>query len=224
MSDRAEQGREARPEEPFANPGYSDRDRSEAELGHASVARKTGEGEKPKAKRPGPGYVASIFWLIVGAAVVVVGLFVGVIPQIVLNAHSATTTAVVSGHRTYHDSGKTSCGGTAYYPVVSFTTAGGTRASATLTNNHLCTAPSDGATFHIRYDTTNPSNAEIESAQNWTVPLVTIAAGLFFVLIALGMLRSTRKARRASAPQEDTTAAGTGDSGARGRDRGVQSR
>jgi hypothetical protein len=224
MSDGADQGRKAPPEEPFANPGYSDRDRSEAEQGHASVTRKAGESEKAKTKRPGPGYVASIFWLIVGVVVVVVGLFVGVIPQVVLNAHSATTTAVVSGHRTYHDSGKTSCGGTAYYPVVSFTTAGGRRASATLTNNHLCTAPSDGATFHIRYDTTNPSNAEIESAQNWTVPIVTIAAGLLLVLIALGMLRSTLRARRESPAQEDATAATTSDSGIRERDGGAQPR
>ncbi|GAB3392888.1 hypothetical protein GCM10027568_21000 [Humibacter soli] len=199
MTDRPERDPQSSSETPFANPGYSQQDYEDGAAGQASATAKAAAStaEKAKPRKPGPGYTASIFWLVVGVAVFAVGLFVGVLPQLILNSHSATTTATVTGYHTYNDSGKGSCGGTGYDPVVAFTTTDGGHGSATLTNVKICAAPSNGATFTIRYDTTDPANAEVDSAQNWTFPIVALVVGLLLVLIALGMLRSTRKARRA---------------------------
>lgn len=199
MTDRSEHDPQSGSEAPFANPGYSQQDYDDAAAAKASASADAAAStaQKAKPKKPGPGYTASIFWLVVGVAVFAVGLFVGVLPQVILSTHSATTTATVTGYHTYRDSGKGSCGGTAYDPVVAFTTSDGRHGTATLTNVKICTAPSNGATFSIRYDTTDPTNAEVESAQNWTFPIIALVVGLLLVLIGIGMLRSTRKARRA---------------------------
>ncbi|GAB3800021.1 hypothetical protein GCM10028798_13910 [Humibacter antri] len=153
---------------------------------------------KPKPKKAGPGYIATVVVLALGAVFFIGGL-VPLIGQMVLASHSSAATAVVVGDRTHPSGGKGGCGGPAYYPVVAFD-AGGSKATATLSNKLICTAPDRGASIHVIYDTTNPSNAEFPSAsENWVWPMVALVLGALLVVGAAAMARSTRKTRAAIA-------------------------
>ena len=156
---------------------------------------KTAQQQKKKA---GPGYVATVVVLALGAVFFIGGL-IPLIGQIALASHSSTATAVVVGYRTHPSGGKGGCGGSAYDPVVAFD-AGGSKATATLSNKLICTAPSKGAEVQVLYDTTNPSNAEFPSAsQNWVWPIVALVVGALLIVAAAAMARSTRRTRAAIA-------------------------
>ncbi|HVX07314.1 DUF3592 domain-containing protein [Humibacter sp.] len=157
--------------------------------------KKTAQQRKKKA---GPGYISTAVVLALGAVFFVGGL-IPLVGQIVLASHSSTASAVVVGYRTHPSGGKGGCGGPAYEPVVAFD-AGGSKATATLSNKLICTAPSKGAEVQVLYDTTNPSNAEFPSAsQNWAWPIVAVVVGALLILAAAAMARSTRRTRAAIA-------------------------
>ncbi|WP_243062368.1 DUF3592 domain-containing protein [Humibacter sp. RRB41] len=153
-------------------------------------------------KKSGPGYVATVVALALGAIFFVGGL-VPLIGQIVLATHSSSASAVVVGYSTHRSGGKYGCGGTAYNPTVSFTDQRGTKVTATLSNMLICSQPSKGATIKVVYDTTNPTNAEFPSASdNWVWPIVALVLGALFIVAAAAMFRSTRRTRAAVARGE----------------------
>ncbi|MHA7985466.1 hypothetical protein ACX9R5_06625 [Rathayibacter sp. CAU 1779] len=185
---------------PFQNPGYSQQDYADGAAGERKQTEETAAKRRKAAKpgKPGYGYPTSIFWFLVGVAVFVVGAVLTV-NQVTFAVDSAEATATVVGYHAYRSTGKGGCGGYAYDPEVAFTVAGGGRATATLTNVQICTAPSNGATFHIRYRTADPSDAQIVTGSNWGTPLAVLGVGLLLGLAGFGMIRGTAKARAKAA-------------------------
>ena len=193
-------------------------DRRRPSQGAADAVTKK-KAAKPKPKRPKGdyGFVSPTIWLVIGLMFVIGGV-VPLIGEIVFTSHSATATATMTGWHSYESSGKNGCGGTAYDPVVAFTTSNGRHATATLSNMLICNKPSKGSTVKIDYDTTNPSNAQFPSASdNWGYSIGAVVLGVVLLLPAIGMYRSTIKTRaRGRAGASSGKGGKTGKTGAGG--------
>ncbi|QDZ14219.1 DUF3592 domain-containing protein [Humibacter ginsenosidimutans] len=158
--------------------------KSEDRAGQQSAA--PNEDEEHRSATRG-GLYLTIGMLAVGAILVIyAAVMLGA--QLVLATHSATTAATVVGYsRHLEGAGHGGCGGWAYDPHVAFVTSKGMKATATVSNVQICTAPSRGATLQIRYDTGNPSQAQITDwFTNWGGPLIWGVIGLVIIWWGLG--------------------------------------
>jgi len=158
----------------------------------------SGSTTKKKAK-PGIGYPTAVVFLLGGAGFLAGGV-VTLAQYVSFLVQSTSTTATVVGYQAYPTGRYDTCfrGDHRYSPRVTFLDSTGRKVIAVLPNKGYCSPVANGTTEKIRYDTRNPTAAELPAASNWGPGLAGLGFGVFGTFLGIFATQDTIQKRRAA--------------------------